>query len=110
MLFSGGCIGRLGKDPELRTGNSGKFFLTGSIACDGFGSKESVWYNFAAFGKTAEIISEHCKKGDKVYLGGRIEIKKWTTKDGAPRTDAEICVDRVELLSSKPRPAEADPF
>lgn len=71
-------MGNLGSDPELKTSKSDNHFATFSIATnDGYGdNKKTNWHNCIAFGKTAEIISKFCKKGDSLAVSGSIDYNK----------------------------------
>lgn len=89
-------LGRLGKDPEVRSTKSGMTVATLSVATDytsGKGdSRETVteWHNVVCFDKTAEYIGEALHKGDPVFVQGRIQTRKWQDKNGNDRLTTEI--------------------
>lgn len=87
-------IGRLGKDPE-RKGVVAVF----SVATDGKktkeGEKTTDWHRCVAFGKTADFVLEHAKKGDLVMVEGRLQFNEWEGK-----RYHEIMAGYVNLLSS----------
>lgn len=93
-------IGNIGKDPELKTSQSGTPFCTFSIAVNkGSGEKkETTWINMVAFNKTAEYIGNNLKKGSMVYVEGELKIEEYT-KDNVKHVAPKIIVNRVENLS-----------
>ena len=76
-------IGNLGRDPEIKEGNNGNF-VTFSIATN-------YWSKF---------ISTYIKKGNKVYVEGKLNTRSWE-KDGIKRYATDIIANRIESLSSK---------
>lgn len=69
-------VGRLTKDPELKTKGDVKYCLF-SLAVKRIGKKdETDFFNCTAFGKTAEVIAEYCKKGRELGVTGSIEFNK----------------------------------
>lgn len=78
-------IGRLGGDPEL-FGEPDKIFARFSIATDrryakGNGGEKKVdWHSITVFGKQAQTIHQHFKKGQEIYIEGRIEYKNMNGK------------------------------
>ncbi|MGL4568883.1 MAG: single-stranded DNA-binding protein [Fusobacteriaceae bacterium] len=94
-------IGRLTRDPELKFGQSGKAYCKFSIAVDNPMKKdEADFVNCSAFGKTAELIGEHMRKGSKIGVNGRFSMNRYE-KDGEKRTSYEVLVDRIEFLDGK---------
>lgn len=75
-------LGRLGKDPELQTGKSGKSFVKFSLATnDGFGeNKKTNWHSCTAFGKAAELINQYVKKGNELAVSGTLDYSKHEDK------------------------------
>ena len=83
------ALGRMGKDPETRYTPTGKFVASGTIALnrkwrDGSGEEKqhTEWLNWEAWGKLGEIISQYTKKGDQVFLQGRIQTDRVEGRDG----------------------------
>ena len=97
-------LGRLGKDPEVRSTKSGMTVATLSVATDytsGKGdSRETVteWHNVVCFDKTAEYIGEALHKGDPVFVQGRIQTRKWQDKNGNDRYTTEIVANDMQML------------
>jgi len=102
-------IGRLTRDPEMRTGNTGTSFTRFSIAVDRRFKREGEptadFFNVTCFGKTAEFAANYLTKGRLVVVTGRIEMRKYQDKDGNPRESADITADSVNGLD---RPREDD--
>jgi len=75
-------IGGLGKDPEIRSTNSGKKVASFSLAVeDGFGDKKSTsWHNIVAWGDLAEFTEKYLKKGKSVSVIGRLQSRSWDDK------------------------------
>ena len=102
MLNQITIMGRMTRDPELRRTNSGAAVANFTIACDrDFGEKETDFIECVAWKNTAEFISKYFSKGRMIVISGRLQIRKWTDKDGNKRKAVEVTCDAVELLSSK---------
>ena len=100
-------IGRLTKDATAQPKKDGKGNYTKfSLAVNRF--PENVdYFDCVAFDKTGEAILAYTKKGVKIAISGRIQMDKYTTKDGATRVQAHIVCENVEFLSPKDeKPAE----
>ena len=95
MLNNVELIGRVGKDPEIRYTNSDKKFAMFSIATNELKDK-TTWHNVKAWEKLADLCEQYVKKGDLLYISGRIE---YTEKDGKYYT--AIVANTVKFLSSK---------
>lgn len=95
-------VGRLGKDPELRTTASGKQNCRFSLATDsGYGdNKRTDWHNIVAWEKTAEVCARYLRKGSLVYVEGRLRHDKYE-KDGQMRYTTDVVVHSVQFLSTR---------
>ena len=98
-------IGNLTKDPEIRYMSSGEAVANFSIACndswkDKNGQKQerTEYVNVVAYRKLAEIIGEYLKKGRPIYIEGRMQTRKWQTKEGQDRYTTEIVCDQMQML------------
>ncbi len=102
-------IGNLGKDPELRYTNSGVPVATFSLATnetwkdqEGNVQERTEWHNIVAWQKLAEICGEWLKKGNKVYIEGRIQTRSWDDKNtGQKRYSTEIIANDMIMLDPK---------
>lgn len=95
-------MGRVGRDPELRTSQKGTAIVTLSMATTekwgtGEARKEQTeWHNLVAFGKLADNISRFVKKGNRLYVSGKIQTRKWDDKEGNKHERVEIvCMEAV---------------
>lgn len=108
-------IGRLTRDPELRTTTTGKSVVEFSIAVNKKfkptdGGPDADFFRCKAWGSTAEFVSNYLGKGRLISVDGRIETRKYTANDGSNREIVEIVADNVQSLE-RPRDdgAEAGP-
>lgn len=93
--------GRLTRDPELKTGQSGKTYARFTLAVERPMQKdETDFINCVAFGKTAEVIGEFLRKGRKAGVTGRLQMGKYEV-NGEKRTSYDVIVDTIEFLESK---------
>ena len=99
-------IGRLTRDPELRTTQTGKELCNFSIAVtkrikpqEG---PDADFFNIKAWGQTANYVSNYLTKGRLVAVDGRLETRKYVDKDGVNREITEVVADNVNGLD-RPR-------
>ncbi len=103
-------IGRLTRDPEMKTTPSGKTVAAFSLAtsskwkdASGAMQEKSEFHNIVAWGKLAEICGQYLVKGKKIYLEGRLQTRDWTGQDGVKRYRTEIIAgDMIMLDGAKP--------
>lgn len=104
-------IGRLGKDPELKTLPSGDMSVTTfSVAC-GWKTKQkegTEWFNVTAFGKTAEVCAQYLTKGSKVFIQGTLRTDKYQ-KDGVEKSYTKLIADKVQFLDGKQEGTKPEP-
>ena len=98
--------GNLTKDADLKYTPNDKAYSKFSIANnEGFGeNKKTNFFNCTLFGKSAENLNRFLVKGQKVLITGRVELGKYTDKEGIERTTTDIIVDSfggVELIGNK---------
>lgn len=108
-------IGSLGKDPEVRFMPNGEAVCNFSIATseswkDKTGAKQekTEWHNIVMYRKLAEIAGEYLKKGAPVYIEGKLQTRKWQTKEGQDRYTTEIIADSMQMLGSKTQNNQQD--
>lgn len=101
-------VGNLGKDPEVRFMPNGEAVCNFSIATtdswkDKAGAKQerTEWHNIVMYRKLAEIAGEYLKKGRPVYVEGRLQTRKWQTKEGQDRYTTEIIADQMQMLGGR---------
>ncbi len=98
-------IGRLGKDPEIKYTNSEVAVVTLNMATntsyksqDGEIVQKTEWHRVVIWRKTAEMISQYAKKGDLVYIEGKLATRSWDDKDGNKQYMTEIQAEQVQIL------------
>ena len=108
-------IGHLGADPESRFTTSGNAVATLNIATneswrstDGDIKDRTEWHRCVVFGKMAETATEYMKKGQLVYIEGRLQTRSWEDKDGIKRYTTEVICDSFTMLGRKADEKEAD--
>lgn len=102
-------IGNLGKDPEVRTLESGAKVANFSVATSetwkdknsGEKKEQTEWHNVVIWGPLAGVVESYVNKGDKLYLEGKIKTRSWE-KDGVTRYTTELYANNMIMLSSKP--------
>lgn len=102
-------IGNLGKDPEIRHAPSGDPIASFSVACTeswkdrntGEKKEATEWINIVIYGKLAEVAGKWLKKGQQVYLSGRLRTRKWQDQSGNDRYSTEVVVDDLKMLGSR---------
>ena len=101
-------VGNLGRDPEVRFMPNGEAVCNFSIATtdswkDKAGAKQerTEWHNIVMYRKLAEIAGEYLKKGRPVYVEGRLQTRKWQTKEGQDRYTTEIIADQMQMLGAR---------
>lgn len=102
-------IGRLTRDPEVRTIASGEMVATFSLAtgrqwtdkATGQKKSQTEFHNIVAWRKLADIISQYCKKGQQVYIEGHLQTRSWDDPSGKKNYRTEVVADNVILLGSR---------
>jgi single-strand DNA-binding protein len=102
-------VGNLGADPELRYMPNGNPVTSFSICANerrGSGedrTEKQLWFKANVFGNSAEAVATHLKKGDPVYLEGRINPELWKGRDGETRLTMNINTSDVQFLAGMKR-------
>ena len=105
--------GNIGQTPETRTTQGGTrithFTLAtsrpryseGKVVRDekGYRVQDTEWHRITAFNGLGKTIQEHCEKGMKVLVRGRIHYTKWKDQEGNDRYGSEIIAETVDFLS-----------
>jgi single-strand DNA-binding protein len=98
-------MGRFTKDPEMRRTGSGVAVTSFTIACDRDfgqnGEKETDFIDVTCWRNTAEFVSKYFTKGRMAVISGRLQIRKWTDKNGNERRSAEVVADNVYFADAK---------
>ena len=99
-------LGNLGADPELRSSPSGVTSCRLSIATSmnwtdkntGEKKEKTEWHRVVFFGKPAEVIDQYLKKGQQLYIEGRLQTSKYE-KDGIERFSTDIIGESFNFIS-----------
>ena len=101
-------VGRLGGDPEVRyTANQQPICSFGLATSERYKDKEgnmqekTEWHNISMFGRLAEVGNEYLKKGSQIFIEGRLQTRKWQTKEGQDRYTTEVVAATMQMLGSK---------
>jgi single-strand DNA-binding protein len=99
-------VGRLTRDPEIRNTTSGQSVATLSLATNRFWKDKSgqrqdktEFHNIVLWGRLAEIAGQYLTKGQEAYIEGRLETRKYTSKDGQEKRTTEIIAENMQLGS-----------
>jgi len=114
-------IGNLGAKPELKYSATNTAITNLSVATSeswtdintGQKQEKTEWHRVSVFGKLAEVISNYCDKGSKVYIEGKLQTRKWQDKNGANRYTTEVIVSGfssvIQMLDSVNKNTTTDP-
>ena len=102
-------IGRLGKDPEIRSTPGGTTVAKFSLATDekftdrnGEKQERTEWHNIVAWSKLAEICGQYLRKGKLVYIEGSIRTDSWDDKEsGQKKYRTEIIANQMQMLDRR---------
>ena len=102
-------LGRLGKDPEIRTTAGGMTVASFSLAtadrakdAQGNWADKTEWHNLVCFQRTAEIVRDYVKKGSQIFVEGKIQTRSWDDKtSGEKKYKTEILVNELSLLGGR---------
>ncbi len=102
-------IGHLGRDAEVRYSPNGQAIANITLATSeswkdkntGERQERTEWHRVVFFGRLAEIAGEYLKKGMQIYVGGRLQTRKWQDKDGNDRYTTEIVAADMQMLGSR---------
>ena len=102
-------IGNLGSDPEVRSTTGGNRVATFSLATSrqwntpsGEKQEKTEWHRCVVWNTKgtglADVVEKYCKKGDRIYVEGRIEYRQWQDKENQTRYSTEINVRELLML------------
>lgn len=109
-------VGNLGKDPEVRYLEGGtavaNFTLATSESYTDKNTNErktiTEWHNVVFWRGLAEVAEKYLKKGNQVYIEGKLRTRKWQDKDGHDRYTTEIVGDSMQMLGRKDENSSSD--
>ncbi|MFM7029032.1 MAG: single-stranded DNA-binding protein [Chakrabartia sp.] len=106
-------VGNLGKDPEARSMNNGGEVVSFTLATsetwndrDGNRQEKTEWHNVVIFNENlGRVAKNYLRKGQKAYLEGQLQTRKWTDQNGNDRYTTEVVLQRFRgelvLLSGR---------
>jgi single-strand DNA-binding protein len=110
MLNKVMLIGNVGRDPEVRYLDSGVAKATFSLATsetyknkDGTKTTQTEWHNIVLWRSLAEIAEKYVKKGDRLYIEGKIHSRSYDDKDGQKKSITEIVGEVLQMLGGRPK-------
>ncbi len=102
-------IGRLGDDPKSRYTPNGDAVVNFNIATneawkdkDGNPQVRTDWHRIVAWRQLAEFCIKYLKKGNRVYVEGRLRTRSWENKEGTTSHITEIIINHLQMLDNKP--------
>lgn len=110
-------IGNLTRDPEFKTTNSGTsvaqigLAINQTFSKNGEKKEETTFVDITLWGKLADLANQYLKKGNPVFIEGRLRNESWVDKEtGKKRSKMTVVGDSIQFLSSKNSSSkEADP-
>ncbi len=107
-MLKASVIGNLGSDPELKYSANGAAFLRFNVASNGRvrdeagnWKDETTWVRVTVFGQRAESLSNHLRKGQRVFVDGRLEARPWTGQNGQISAGLEVIATDCEFMSAR---------
>ena len=101
-------IGNVGAEPEVRYYEADQAVATVRLATNERGyllpngtrvPDRTDWHNLVFYRRLAKVVEQYVHKGDKLYVDGRLQYRRYDDKRGVEHTVAEIVVDTMEMLS-----------
>ena len=97
-------VGNLTRDPEMRSLPSGQAVVNFGIATnrvwkdkEGQKQQQVEFHNVVAFGKIAELVHQYMKKGNSMYVEGRLQTRTWDAQDGSKRSKTEVVAENIQF-------------
>lgn len=98
-------VGRLARDPELRTTGSGKSVCSFTVAVDRRfkqeGQPTADFIPVVAWGRQAEVINQYLSKGRQIALNGRIQTRSYDAQDGSKRYVTEVVLEEFDFIGDR---------
>ena len=96
-------LGRVGADPELRQTQGGTAVVQLRLATDrrnSDGESQTDWHTVVCWAKQAEAVAGYVRKGERVYVTGRLQQQNWETDAGERRSRTEVHAPEVIFLGT----------
>ena len=102
-------IGNLGRDPEVRSISADRKVADFSVAVtdaytdkSGQRQEKTEWFRVSFWNQKADVVEKYLKKGNPVYVEGRLSVRNYTDKDGKERYSLEVQGTELTLLGGRP--------
>jgi single-strand DNA-binding protein len=107
-------IGAVGKDPEIRylddNPQNPKKVATFRIATterykdlDGNQKEQTEWHNITVWNGKAVFVEKYVKKGNNLFISGKLATRQWTDQSGNKRYTTEVVAENIQMLDRKPK-------
>src|SRR5215204_5662845 len=109
MSASVSILGNLGRNPETRITPDGSFVASFSIASNSVRNtpegtiKKTDWFRVTALGNQARTLSKYAKKGNKLFVQGKLTFNPWLDREGAPQVSADLLLQDFQFVGSQER-------
>jgi single-strand DNA-binding protein len=105
-MITATIVGNVGKDPEFKVSGGGKpmanFSVASTIKREGR-EPQTTWVDVVCFDSQAEEVSERLHKGERVVVSGRLQLEKFTRKDGTEGQSLRMLADEVAISIRFPK-------
>lgn len=109
MSASVSILGNLGRNPETRVTPDGTFVASFSIASNSVRNtpqgtvKKTDWFRVTALGNQARTLSKYAKKGNKLFVQGKLTFNPWLDREGAPQVSADLLLQDFQFVGGQER-------
>lgn len=95
-------VGRLGKDPELKTVGQSQVLEFSIVNETGFGDRKvSSWYVAKYWGNRGASVQQYLSKGSQIFISGELTLRKYTNKEGVEKMSPEINIHSIDFVGGK---------
>lgn len=109
-LNSVNLIGAVGNDPEVRTIQGGAKVASFRLATterykdrDGNQKEQTEWHNITVWNGKADFVEKYVKKGNNLFISGKLATRQWTDQSGNKRYTTEVVAENIQMLDRKPK-------
>lgn len=103
-------IGAVGNDPEVRTLQGGAKVASFRLATterfkdrDGNRQEQTEWHNITVWNGKADFVEKYVKKGNNLFISGKLSTRQWTDQSGNKRYSTEVVAENIQMLDRKPK-------
>ena len=109
MSASVSILGNLGRTPETRISPDGTFIASFSIASNSVRNtpngtvKKTDWFRVTALGNLARTLAKYAKKGNKLFVQGKLTFNPWLDREGTPQVSADLLLQDFQFVGTTER-------